>query len=156
MNNNTKLMNNVQINEDKKEPKLEINQDNVPKISDPIVISNDLTNPNAFDITMNSIYFSQKCVYFYIILLVSSIIVFIFLVYFFLTDNSKRLSVYLIIMEGILNVILVLDIIFRIKVFGFYRFLRTNKIDIIITLIIIFCFFSALFSINLSSTKFYI
>ena len=143
-------------NEEQKEQKLEIKiENNFQKQSDPNKITNDLTKPNTLNNTEIQIFYSSKFVYVYIILLVPSLIIVLFLIYYFITRISLQILAVMII-EWILNVLMVLDIAFRIKVFGLYKFLRNHQFDLIITSIIIACVALTLTSIKLNSIQWYI
>ena len=117
---------------------------NQPK--DMFYTTNNLTSPNAIDITIHRIYFSNRCKFFYVLLIIPSIITLFFLVYFLLSNSPKEVPFIIIFLEWILNTVIVIDILFRIRLMGFYKFLRMCKIDLILTILCLFSFFLALIS----------
>lgn len=110
--------------------------------------TNNLTNPNAIDLTLNSIYFSNRCKFFYVLLIIPSIITLFFLIYFLLMTDTKEVPLIIVILEWLLNTIIVLDILLRIKIMGFYKFLRIGKIDFILTILCILSFLFAMISLS--------
>lgn len=92
---------------------------------------------NKLDMVLQNLYYSPYCQYFYLLLLLFTFALFVATLF---TSSSTRSSHGLIFIEFLLNLIIVLDFVLKVKLVGVSKFFTCqNKWNIFDTVVVIVC-----------------